>query len=259
MPTPIDLKSYQESPALNASGAKIILQSPLHYQQWLKEPQEDTPALKIGRLVHLASLEPQKYSKEVLTAPECDRRTTIGKELWANFTLALKPDQIAITQSESELITNVAASARTGLAKISQSMGDPEWIVETPRYGKFEGIDIKGRPDLVLGDTVVDVKTTNEASPKAWGRDCVNFKYHLQAAWYLHLVGAKRFLFVVVEKNPPYDWTIYELDEQALAEGAKLMASACALYGECNLYKVFPGYPKNIQTLTLPRWGITSE
>jgi hypothetical protein len=62
-----------------------------------------------------------------------------------------------------------------------------------------------------------------------------------------------------VEKNPPYDWTIFELDEQAIAEGAKLMASACALYGECNLYKVFPGYSKNIQTLTLPKWAFTLE
>jgi exodeoxyribonuclease VIII len=256
---PNDLTSYNENPALNCSGAKIILQSPLHYQQWLKEPHEDTPALKIGRLVHLASLEPQRYSKEVLTAPECDRRTKIGKELWENFIGALKPDQIAITQSESELITNVAASARTGLAKISQSMGDPEWIVETPVYNKFNGISIKGRPDLVLGDVVVDVKTTLDAGSKSFSRDCVNFKYHMQAAWYLHLVGAKRFLFVVVEKNPPYDWTIYELDEQAIAEGAKLMASACALYGECNLYKVFPGYSKNIQTLSLPKWGITLD
>jgi exodeoxyribonuclease VIII len=253
------MDSYKEIKALNYSGAKMLLVSPLAYQHWLNQPQEDSPALKIGRLVHMASLEPQRYSKEVLTAPEMDRRTKLGKELWENFTSALKPDQVAITQSESELITNVAASARIGLAKISQSMGDPEWIVETSRVGKFEGIDIKGRPDLVLGDTVVDVKTTNDASLKSWSRDCVNYKYHLQCAWYLHLCGAKRFLFVVVEKNPPYDWTIYELDEQAIAEGAKLMASACALYGECNLYKVFPGYPKDIQTLSLPKWGITPE
>jgi exodeoxyribonuclease VIII len=256
---PNDQQTYDEAPGLNCSGAKIILQSPLKYQTWLQEKQEDTPALKIGRLVHMASLEPQRYSKEVLTAPEVDRRTKVGKEMWETFCSALKPDQIAITQQESELITNVANSARTGLAKISQSLGDPQWVVETPVFNKFNGINIKGRPDLVLGDTIVDVKTTASAMSKDWARDCVNFKYHMQAAWYLHLVGAKRFLFVVVEKTPPWDWTIYELDEQAIAEGAKLMASACALYGECNLYKVFPGYSKDIQTLSLPKWGLTLD
>jgi exodeoxyribonuclease VIII len=252
-----NIQKYNETPALNYSGAKVILKSPLAYKSWLEQEQEDTPALRIGRLVHLASLQPDECAKNVIVAPECDRRTKSGREIWENFMSTLKEGQMAITKDEADLVANISNSARDGIDRIKKMIGAKTYRAEEPLFGELNGIKIKGRPDLIMDDVVVDVKTTLDATAKSFGRDISNFKYHLQAAWYLHLTGGKRFLFIAVEKAIPFDYAIYELDEQSLEVGKKLMEKACELYGQCNLYKSFPGYTKEVQTLTLPKWDLT--
>ena len=45
---------YEAIDALNYTGMKELLKSPLHYQQWLKNRhiKEDTKALRIGKMTH---------------------------------------------------------------------------------------------------------------------------------------------------------------------------------------------------------------
>jgi hypothetical protein len=47
---------------LNYSGMKEILESPAHYQSYLKQERVETKALRVGTLVHLASLQPEIFS-----------------------------------------------------------------------------------------------------------------------------------------------------------------------------------------------------
>jgi len=252
---------YQTVPGLNYSGAKHILVSPAHYQAWLTAEREETDALRIGRLVHLASLEPTKFDARVRVMPECDRRTKEGKGIYEAFVATLKEGEETIKQKEMETVLSIAESAQAGIEKIAT--GEHARKVEFIYTQKFGGIQIKGRPDLVLdyGDrtVVIDVKTTQDASPKAFAKDVANFKYHLQAAWYMQLTGAKEFYFVAVEKNPPFAHAVYKLDEAAIEAGRALMVSACALYGDCNLYGTWPGYSSAPQTLALPKWALSDS
>ena len=66
------------------------------------------------------------------------------------------------------------------------------------------GLPCKARCDYVVDDMVIDLKTTGEggANPDKFTRSIVNFHYHLQAAHYLQATGAKRFVFIAVEKFP---------------------------------------------------------
>ena len=89
---------YIDINALSYSGAKHILRSPAHYQAWLKAEHKDTPALKLGRLAHLAALQPDVCRETVFVAPECDRRTKAGKETYENFTAGLPLNAEVIDQ-----------------------------------------------------------------------------------------------------------------------------------------------------------------
>jgi exodeoxyribonuclease VIII len=248
--------------ALNYSGAKEILKSPAHYQAWLKAEDEDTDALRIGRLVHLASLEPQVFDRQVRVMPECDRRTKDGKAVYEAFVATLKEGEECIKQKEMDLILGIAESAQCGIEKIADGKARVR-VMEQVVTGKCEGIDIKGRPDLILHDSegaiIIDVKTTADASPDAFSKDVAKFKYHLQAAFYMHMTGAKSFYFVAVEKKKPFAWAIYFLDEKTLEQGRQMMRSACLTYRESSLYNTWPGYVSVPKEISIPSYALRAD
>jgi exodeoxyribonuclease VIII len=256
-------QAYNETKALNYSGAKHILVSPCHYQAWLKEERVETPALKLGRLVHLASLEPLVFDKTVRLAPTWDGRTTEGKAIKKAFLATLKEGEEYLDQEEMDEVMSIAEAAQAGIESIASTIPDAARLREQVVTGKHEGAFIKGRPDLILhhadGGAIIDIKTTMDASADSFSKDVAKYKYHLQAAFYLHMTGAKRFYFVAVEKKAPFDWAVYELDAEALESGKRMMTSACLTYRECNLYNNWPGYSKSVQTITLPKWAFYNE
>lgn len=255
--------NYNELKALNYSGAKILVgRSPLHYQAWLnRTEEEETPALRIGRLVHLASLQPDVFDATIKVAPKCDKRTKEGKEIWATFQTMLQPGQEAISEQDGELVTNVSIAARDGINCVRKAIGsDKPAVVETAYTAMYKGANIKGRPDMVIptadGNVIIDVKTCGDAG-KPFARDVAQYMYHLQAAFYTTLVpNCTGFYFVAVEKEAPHAFAIYKLDEASLAEGQRLMDSAIELYKQCNLFRAYPGYPSTPQVLSIPRWAI---
>ena len=84
----------------------------------------------------------------------------------------------------------------------------------------------RARPDaLDPNGLIVDLKTSQDASPDAFARTAATFKYHLQAAWYidgLHAAGVTpeqtAFAFVVIEKTPPHSVGTYVLDAESLVD-----------------------------------------
>jgi hypothetical protein len=256
-------QAYNETKALNYSGAKQILISPCHYQAWLKEERVESPALKLGRLVHLASLEPLVFDKTVRLAPTWDGRTTEGKAIKKAFLATLNEGEEYLDQEEMDEVMSIAEAAQAGIESIASTIPDAARLREQVVTGKHEGANIKGRPDLILhhadGGAIIDIKTTMDASADSFSKDVAKYKYHLQAAFYLHMTGAKRFYFVAVEKKAPFDWAVYELDAEALESGKRMMTSACLTYRECSLYNNWPGYSKEVQTITLPKWAFYNE
>jgi hypothetical protein len=116
--------AYLNNPGLSQSGAKELLRSPAHYLAYLnRDRTEQTPAQRLGTLIHLASLQPKVFDATVVVAPECDKRTKEGKEIWASFQSSLKPGQEAISQKDGELVTNVSIAARAGLDKLQRPVG----------------------------------------------------------------------------------------------------------------------------------------
>jgi hypothetical protein len=68
------------------------------------------------------------------------------------------------------------------------------------------------------------------------------------------LAHADQFVFLAVEKDFPNCWATYTLDEAAHQKGLAMMNSAIDLFRSCNTFKQYPGYPQEVQTLSLPKW-----
>jgi len=253
-------EAYQDHPGLSQSGAKELLRSPLHFKQYLeRDRSEQTAAQRLGSLIHLAVLEPKVFDATIVVAPECDKRTSSGKEIWAAFQSSLKPGQEAISQKDGELVTNVSIAARQALDKLFKDCDGESMITEVPMEGRVNGILIKGKLDAIITTKagkriVVDVKTTADAGAASFGRDVANYLYFLQSAWYRTLADADVFVFVAVEKEAPNAWACYTLDDAAHEKGLALMNSAVETFRSCNTFKQFPGYPQEVQVMSLPKW-----
>jgi hypothetical protein len=250
----ISNEQYHADPAVSASHLKAIMQSPYHY--WARyvdpdrKPIEPTAAMKLGSLAHCAILEPddllQRYG---VCGP---RNTKAGKEQAER--MAAEGIE-AVTASDMALALGMSAAVRnhsTAASLLKQGKAEQSfWWDDLPT-----GMRCKCRPDWYYGSTVVDIKTTTDASPQAFARSVATFAYHVQAAHYLAgLHGAERFVFVAVEKSYPHAVAVYELDADALALGRTTRDNALDVLAGCQVANVWPGYGDTVQTISLPKWA----
>lgn len=84
------------------------------------------------------------------------------------------------------------------------------------------GLNLKTRPDICKRkkNVVVNLKTANDGSPKAFTKDLVNYDYPLQACVEISgcissglMPDVDNYFWLVVEKNPPFNATIFEFDK----------------------------------------------
>jgi len=217
--------------------------------------------MQLGRVVHFAALQPELLAERVAVSPAVDRRTKDGKATYEAFQLSLKEGQECVSQDVYDDAIRIATAARQAIESLKYDICSAEQTCVKELIG---GIKIKGRIDLMVWDSnnetsIIDLKTTQDASPAAFARDVVNFKYHLQAAWYMRLTGAKKFYIVAQEKDLPCANRVYTLDEAALAEGNRLMDEAIALYAQCIAFDSWPTYTKDITELSLPKWAFSTN
>lgn len=84
------------------------------------------------------------------------------------------------------------------------------------------GLKLKTRPDICKRkkNVIVNLKTTTDASPKAFSRDLANYDYPLQACVEISgclesglMQDVDNYFWLVVEKEAPYNAIIYEFDK----------------------------------------------
>jgi len=117
------------------------------------------------------------------------------------------------------------------------------------------------RDDL---ETVDDLKTTSDASPRGFQRKVWSLRYDIQAAFYLRAVAAwlgemshpikPRFRWVAVETEYPYLVTVHELDKAALDNADALVEQAMTDWRECVAANHWPGYPADVNTVGPVPW-----
>lgn len=205
---------YHAHPYIGSTTARLVLKSPQLFHDAVTGiyKRKDTASLKLGRLAHMAVLEPDRFAQQIVSEGPINPKT--GKEYgrdtkaWEEWEAA-NPDKIVIDPFIPRALDRMPAEVRelfadTGAAELSAFVNQ-----KSLQFG------IKCRPDYLAGDTIIDLKTIDDEANI--GRAISRFGYWFSHAWYRMAMkletGTKyRFRFVFMEKNPPYRWRIRDLE-----------------------------------------------
>ncbi len=244
---------YDAIQAENWSKLKLLEKSPAHYKQgW----GEESDSLKLGTAVHMAILEPEKFAAtHVVTDIRRDARTKKWQE-YEYEQLAL--GKTILIQSEHARIIAIRESVLSN-SKAAQylSGGQPEVALQWTLGSGEISFKCKGRADYI-GDAIVDLKSTQCSSPRAFARSAYKYGYFGQAAWYsdgLFLSTGKRkpFVIVAVESAAPHLVTVFRVPDALIAFGREQYLSLLGKLDYCQRNNWWGGYTEQDEVdLTLP-------
>lgn len=236
--------------------------SPAHYRAWLDaEDDSETPAMLFGRAYHCRVLEPDRFANEFVVMPALgDMRSSTNRaarDAW----LAERPGATVISSDDSDRIEAMhkalmAHPLAAGIMKSGHSEVTMRWVDE------LTGVECKARADWwVPGKFFMDLKTTEDASPKGFARSIEKYGYHVQHAHYCDGARAcgeslKNYLILAQEKEAPYVPAVYHIDAAAEIRGFELRERGLQTMRECLDANTWPGYGTGITELTLPAWAL---
>lgn len=252
----VDIDVYHnEWEAVSNSKLKRFARSPEH----MLAPWSGSAAMDLGSAVHDALLLPDEYALRYVKWTDTKSKRTKAYEAWE----AANPNKVGLLPDEFDVIE--AIRSKIMLHPVAGQLltgGQPEM---SARWVDAEtGIDCKCRPDYAHPDkgVLVDLKTTRDASPGAFGRDAARYEYHQQGAMYLDGysdasgVVFDQFIFLAVETSPPYGIGLYVMDDEAVEKGRSLYRSRLRDYKAWeDSGRAWCDYPQGIQKLQLPGWA----
>lgn len=249
---------------VNWSTLKHMAKSPAHYRQALMTPPQDTDSLKRGRVIHLATFEPDQLGARCAVWTGGARR---GKE-WDAYRAKHAGKEI-VTEADWDEVSQIQRAVHSSaLASKYLSGGRAEatmiWTLSTPDLGAVPGWTLKcrGRPDFIANcGALVDLKTSRDASPDGFLGLSAKYRYHAQAAFYVDgyeaLTGKRLpYILVAVETESPFAVTVFELDETALEVGRQHYRELLDRLAVCMRDNHWPSYSDGIVSLGLPRWAM---
>lgn len=252
-------EDYHAHDSLSASGCKKILRSMAHYLA----PQDTTPAMELGTAIHTCVLEPDKFEALYIVKPDgLDMRYKEGKA-WA----AENEGKTILYRNQWDTCFGIRdAVHRHSIAKglLTGGVAEQSVIVHDAEHG----VDLRCRPDYITRGILVDLKSAVTSQPADFGRAVINFGYDVQEAFYRRVwhietgEAPKGFVFVAVEKNPPYAVSVLMLDDDFYDRGHRLMMSALRDYAKWvadGKPDVVQAYPEIIHQLSPPVWAMRED
>jgi len=261
--TDISNSAYHSQGELSRSVAwSLITSCPAKVWHSMKNPTPNgAKHFVIGDCTHIATLEPFKLDEEYAVKPDTidgnSSRTNAYKAAFAEMQ-DHAPDKRWLNQSDYDLCMGMADSAREH-PLLRTYLGKSDTIIEGTGLFGYQGADCKVRPDLFNegAGVVIDLKTTQEGDPRGFHSSVRRYGYDFQACWYLEGLRAmgynpKQFIFLCVEKSPPFLTSAYTIDVSQIKRHKVRMGEACRIWKECMKSGVWPGYGDHVQNIGKP-------
>ena len=278
---------YHEGPGISRSELWTMHdKTPYHYRYG---ERKETEALKFGKAIHTAVLEPNIFEAQFYRGPE-DRR---GKKWETALEVAAQNGKTCITEGEfidAEKIRDVAH--RNALVRKLTS-GKPS--IEQSAYAIDEatGELVKVRLDIVNHDIRIaaDLKSCANGSARHFQKSVADYGYHIQDYLYPKIwedaggTPLDGFVFLCIEKTAPWAISVYELDDPVRDEARAIYRTSLDNISGCwkqeremrraneatkNSGKkglsdselnravaaaCWPSYPTTVQRIDLPAYG----
>lgn len=265
---------YHAIEAMSSGGSQKMLRSPAHYKRMRTERNEPTPAMQFGTVIHAGVLEPHRLADVCAAVPDDAPSRPTSAQLrakkpspdtldaiayWTEFN-ARNGGRIILSASDHAraMLTIEAIRAHPGASQLlagAQIEGSLFW--QDSRYG----VPCKARFDARNLGGLIDVKSTQDASPEAFARSAAAFSYHVQGAHYCsgarHVFGENPEFFAIIaaETEPPFGVACYLLESNALLAGGHRMSIALGRYAAALSEDRWSGYPSTIEVLRMPAYA----
>lgn len=254
----------------------------LFYRKYISKEAPDevsTTAKEFGEYFHALALEgeavadgkfvvvpegaPRRPTERQIKAKKPSPETSEAIGWWGNFDL-VHAGKKEISSEDRDLAWKMVAAIRAKpTAKALFDYGKPEVVARFqlasfPIQSRLDWFD--ETPDEWKRPLIVDVKTIDSLA--SFDRQFLNYNYYRQAAFYqlvvyeaLKLQGAyPRFLFVVVEKNEPFQCIVRQPGEISLDIGRNEVLADLTRLKACYDSGIWPGTPDEIVPVELPEW-----
>lgn len=233
-------EAYAALPGVNATSIKAGVTSMLHmHNSMTGEVRKATPALRWGKLVHLAVLEPEVYGS-VATIWTGGRR--YGKA-WDAFVDESGGEEWIVKADENAELLQMTAAVH----------GNPDAhrLIESSAHEQTVTWDGgKARVDMAGEGWLADLKTT--ARIDGFGRQFFNLGYDLQMGWYADGAGVDRAFVIVLESAAPFDCVVYKIPDHILERGRTRAQEIARHYKACCICENWPGVGNGESMLDLP-------
>ena len=252
--------NYAKIDAINASSIKAGRLSMLHmHHEMTTDGKAESPAMRIGRFVHAAVLEPDVFFESACVWRGAVKR---GKQ-WDEWcqendaAMAISPHQLA----ELSQISAAVHANRHAHALIEATEHEVGFVWGHKRYGRG-----KARMDGQSASTgIMEYKTTQGIGLRQFTTNAYRMGYHVQLGWYAHGVeqvsGKIPQVHVVVqEQSAPYDCYVLRVPHQIIEVGIEEAVEIARRYHTHRHLNTFPGVANGeIMEYELPSWAAGSE
>lgn len=257
----MDFDEYTRIDRVNISTLLELDKSPQHYRARALGlvSDKDTPAKAMGRVLHMAVLEPERFDAEVVVwrgGRRAGKEWTMFAEEYADKTI-LKPDEHQLCLSvQVEVHKHPVAGPMLAEGEAEQTL---LWTHEPT------GIECKSRLDWIAPDAIVDLKTARDCTPHDFQRQSARLHYHTKAAFYQDAHAAVTgqrlpYYLVAVEKEPPFACVVYQVTDDVLRIGRLHYEGLLERLAECRAKDEWPGpCGGELAELQLPAWALAGD
>lgn len=274
---------HKDVSRISKSGLDAINDSPLHY--WDKYLNPDAPDrdqkkfFDFGDVANDLLLIPEQFNalyaitppdapgpptKAQLNAARPSRETIATISYWNNFR-AENYGKTIVTASDWELAQRIRDAVQKhppAAELLKQGFAEQTYLFQEPITGAM----CKIRPDWTATDAriLVDFKTSKNASARAFGRSALDYRYHVQGAFYydgfMYNTGQQfdGFMFIVAEKTRPFPVKVYFMDDDDLQLGRAAYLRNCQTYVDCKKNNIWPGYGNRPERIKLPNFAFSN-
>lgn len=269
---------YHMMQAASATYLKTLATStPAHLLDKIDNTSAPTPALIFGTQVDEAIADYPAFARRYVCAMQCSATTSKKSQctrtgstridgMWLcsqHTPEGATPDDISIiTPDDLERVEGCRASLlRHPVASLIIANGTKQRTAIWDDYD-IAGVTCRARADFEVPaiNALADLKTTVDASPEGFRNAIARFRYDIQASHYTsgwNALGAKidKFLFVCVEKTPPFAVAVYQISDKILSAARQEITGLLMTWRECNRTDTWPAYSDNIIKIKdLPAW-----
>ncbi len=247
---------------------------------------EETDPMRLGTGIHALTLEPAEFQRQFVVVPDFhldpENTSGTGKNIKPSESKATK----YVKQKVAEFATANAGKKFLSGAQYQAALNAIKAINERPHLkamidrcqkeitlrGEILGLKCKGRTDLIdpyvndrFGE-ILDLKTTNDVEPFAFGRTVANQNYIFKMAFYRELAQQqykRPFVCGIIaqETKGDFDNTYYPIPDVALDNAFKQVKEVIHQYQTAMETNVWTGCDGGalMSNLYIPSWNMSDD